>query len=153
MVSPIVFTDDALPNVLPQTIVTDDAPTTVVSPIVVTNNAPPNVLPPIIVTNEAPQVIISPLDYNVTSAPPQPSPPLLPHKLVVDTSDDDLAGYICDDSEDEIEDMSLDEQFEKMADDEKKESNHIANYLDNYAEEEDIFSVAEVSSLKERKDK
>ena len=72
------------------------------------------------------------------------------HKLVFDTSDDDSVGYNNEESEDELEDMNLDNEFEDMSELERKESNYITNYLENYAEGEDIFSAEEVESLKKR---
>ena len=64
--------------------------------------------------------------------PPPPqiiSPSSTPPKLFYDTSDDDSVKFEYDESEDELEDMTLDGDFEKMDEEEKKEKNYISNYL------------------------
>ena len=73
---------------------------------------------------------------------------------VCDTSDDESvlqsAGFVCDESEDDLDDMTLDDKFEEMGEEEKRERNYISNYLEDFADEEDIFSAAEVEALKKR---
>ena len=95
-------------HLLPTNVVTDDAPPTVLPTNVVTDDALPTVLPTNAVTDDAPPAMISPNNNNENIAPLPPKSPFLPHKLVLETSDNDLADYFCDDSEDEIDDMMLD---------------------------------------------
>ena len=79
-------------------------------------------------------------------APPPPISPSAFTKLVYDTSDDDSVAFKCDESEDELDDMNLDDKFDEMDEEEKREKNYISNYLDNCADEEDIFPAAEVEA-------
>ena len=77
-----------------------------------------------------------------TSTPtPKISPPL-PTKLVYKTSDDDSIQHQYemsdDDSESDSKDMMLGDEFDEIDEEGKKERNLISNYLDNYAEGEDI---------------
>ena len=65
---------------------------------------------------------------------------------ICDTSDDDSAGFECDELEDDLDDMTLDDKFEEMGEEEKREKNYISNYLEDFADEEDIFSAAEVEA-------
>ena len=49
--------------------------------------------------------------------------------------------------------MILDEEYEEMDEEEINERNYITNYLEIYAEGEDIFSAAEAVALKNVKRK
>ena len=83
-----------------------------------------------------------------------PSPPVIspihPYKLVYDTSDDNDDKFDYEESDDEIEDMTLNEHFDDMNEDERKDVNYLSLYLDNCASGEDIFSLAEIAALKSR---
>ena len=120
-------TEDTPPAVLLPIVIPSDAPPDVLSPIGIANDVPPTILshidkPTVLSTIKPTVCILTAINNNAISSSPPPKSPVLPNKLVFETSDDDSVEYVCDDSKCEIEDMTLDEKFEEMADDEKRKA-------------------------------